>query len=223
MDPKILAALAFTAGFIDTVTFFGAGGLFSAHVTGNFVLFAAALVRGLNQTDILKLLALPFFATSVAIATVLKRSILEKKGYGLRTILHIEAGVLVACGLAFAIAKPQQMSFVYQALLMLVVASMGFQNAYHRFFKGPMTASTVMTGNVTQLTMEFTEQSMGIKKSHAPLESAQKAREILTGIVGFAVGCLCAAISTKHLGLASISMGGIVLLVACLLFKKSLQ
>ena len=36
--------LAFVAGYIDTATFLRVSELFSAHITGNFVVFAIALV-----------------------------------------------------------------------------------------------------------------------------------------------------------------------------------
>ena len=40
------ALLGFNAGFVDTAGFLGLKGLFTAHVTGNFVTPAAALVLG---------------------------------------------------------------------------------------------------------------------------------------------------------------------------------
>lgn len=43
--PRLLL-LAFVAGYVDTATFVEFAGLFAAHVTGNFVLFAAAIGRG---------------------------------------------------------------------------------------------------------------------------------------------------------------------------------
>ena len=45
------ALLAFTAGFVDTVGFIALFGLFTAHVTGNFVLIGAALVDSHEGTD----------------------------------------------------------------------------------------------------------------------------------------------------------------------------
>jgi hypothetical protein len=40
--------LSLNAGFVDTVSFLGLQGLFTAHVTGNFVTLAAGLVYGPN-------------------------------------------------------------------------------------------------------------------------------------------------------------------------------
>jgi len=37
--------LALVAGYSDTATFMGANGTFSAHVTGNFIVFAAQAAK----------------------------------------------------------------------------------------------------------------------------------------------------------------------------------
>jgi uncharacterized membrane protein YoaK (UPF0700 family) len=58
--------LSLNAGFVDTVGFLGLQGLFTAHVTGNFVTLAAGFVYGPHGT-IGKLLALPEFIGAVAV------------------------------------------------------------------------------------------------------------------------------------------------------------
>ncbi len=73
VKPSQSLILAFVAGFVDTATFVGADGIFSAHVTGNFVLFAAALIRGLSGRDYLKLVSFPVFVVAVIITTYLYR------------------------------------------------------------------------------------------------------------------------------------------------------
>src|ERR1700760_3405886 len=56
--------LSLNAGYVDTAGFLALQGLFTAHVTGNFVTLGAALVMG--STGILaKLLALPVFCIVV--------------------------------------------------------------------------------------------------------------------------------------------------------------
>jgi hypothetical protein len=64
---SIPALLSFHGGFLDTVGFLGLQGLFTAHVTGNFVTLGAAVVFGTHGV-IAKLIALPEFIIVVALA-----------------------------------------------------------------------------------------------------------------------------------------------------------
>ena len=57
-DTLIGVGLAFTAGFVDAAAFIALTGLFTAHVTGNFVLIGAELVST-SSGVFAKLLALP--------------------------------------------------------------------------------------------------------------------------------------------------------------------
>jgi uncharacterized membrane protein YoaK (UPF0700 family) len=63
----IAGLLSFNGGFIDTAGFLGLQGLFTAHVTGNFVTLGAALVLG-SHGIIGKILALPEFILVIALA-----------------------------------------------------------------------------------------------------------------------------------------------------------
>src|SRR5579863_1855951 len=62
--------LSFNAGFVDTAGFLALQGLFTAHVTGNFVTLGAALALGTSGV-IAKLLALPVFCAVVIAARLL--------------------------------------------------------------------------------------------------------------------------------------------------------
>src|SRR3984957_8492040 len=60
--------LTLVASLCDASTFVGAGRLFSAHVTGNFIVLAYDLVRGTDRHEWSKLLAFPMFFVAVMIA-----------------------------------------------------------------------------------------------------------------------------------------------------------
>lgn len=52
--------LSLNAGYVDTAGFLALQGLFTAHVTGNFVTLGAAIAHG-SSGIVSKLLALPVF------------------------------------------------------------------------------------------------------------------------------------------------------------------
>ena len=55
----IAALLSFNAGLVDTAGFLGLQGLFTAHVTGNFVTLGAALALGHHGIGSTKAAVLP--------------------------------------------------------------------------------------------------------------------------------------------------------------------
>ncbi len=57
--------LSFLAGYVDTVGFIALFGLFTAHVTGNFVLIGSELANH-SHGILIKLLAFPAFILAVA-------------------------------------------------------------------------------------------------------------------------------------------------------------
>ncbi|MFL9960060.1 DUF1275 family protein [Paraburkholderia sediminicola] len=62
--------LALIAGYVDTVAFVALFGLFTAHVTGNFVPIGAEVAGG-GQDMLLKLLAFPAFVVGIALSSVI--------------------------------------------------------------------------------------------------------------------------------------------------------
>src|SRR5437588_5612196 len=97
--PRILSV---NAGFMDTAAYLALKGLFTAHVTGNFVTLGAALVLGTSGI-LAKLLALPVFCV-VIVATRLVAPSLPRLGLpALRTMLWLKLALLAA-GAALAIS-----------------------------------------------------------------------------------------------------------------------
>src|ERR1700686_4441862 len=60
MKLTLPTVLSFNGGYVDTAGYLALQGLFTAHVTGNFVTIGAALVFGTSGV-LAKLLALPVF------------------------------------------------------------------------------------------------------------------------------------------------------------------
>lgn len=210
MKPTILL-LAFCAGFIDTASFIGAGGVFTAHVTGNFVLFAAAMVQGLSPEDYLKLWTLPvFFFSAFAIHFFLKKGKLDDQR-GLRFLGMIEGILLVAVG-----ASAVFLSVNLSILVCILVVAMAFQNVLQRMYFLSSPTTTVMTGNMTALAMELASYLIPTLKA---VDS--KAKNIVIIAVAFFVGCALGAFLTSSFGISCVLFPGVVLLFHFIISKTS--
>lgn len=95
--------LGFTAGFVDVVGFVALFGLFTAHVTGNFVLIGAELASASPRGVLGKVLALPVFVCAVAL-TRLAAAWIARDGRGLARPLLIAQAALLAVFMAAGLA-----------------------------------------------------------------------------------------------------------------------
>src|ERR1700742_1902512 len=83
------AFLSLNAGYVDTAGFLALQGLFTAHVTGNFVTLGAALVLGTSGI-LAKLLALPVFCVVVLVTRLLAPALPRLGLPVLRTMLSLK-------------------------------------------------------------------------------------------------------------------------------------
>ena len=97
MKPTVPTLLSFAAGYIDTAGFMALHGLFTAHVTGNFVTIGAALVLGTSGI-VTKLLALPTFCAMVIVSRLLRYRLVAGGKPVFRTLLAIQLTLLVLGG-----------------------------------------------------------------------------------------------------------------------------
>lgn len=185
--------LAFVAGYIDTATFLGVSELFSAHITGNFVVFAIALVHGVRGVDWLKLIALPVFFIGVPLATFLY----DRTAARIRTVLICEAALLGGVGL-LALFPQVQPHIAW--LAMALVLAMAFQNAAHQLDATLGPTSAVMTTNSAKLFVALWRKVLTAPED-VPMV---KADGIGARIIFFAGGCAVSAFATHRFGLASV-------------------
>jgi uncharacterized membrane protein YoaK (UPF0700 family) len=187
------ALLAFNGGFVDTAGFLGLQGLFTAHVTGNFVTLAATLVMGTHGV-IAKLLALPEFVMIVAFARVAGSAMRARKLPALPILLMTKVCFLLAFFVLAVALGPFPDSDAPAALLagFAGVAAMAVQNAGQRVHFASLPPTTLMTGNTTQAVLDAVDLVSGPDRDD-PVIRARCGR-MLRGIVWFAAGCAAAAI-----------------------------
>jgi uncharacterized membrane protein YoaK (UPF0700 family) len=201
--PGDASLLSFVAAFVDTCGFVGLFQLFTAHVTGNFVLMGAALVN--RRGDVLaKLIAFPVFILAVAV-TVLMADALQRRGKSrVGPLLWAEAALLVtAVALPLLVGAPQQADDARTlAIGMTMVLAMGLQNALMRLDLAALPPTTVMTGNVTQVTIDLI--ALGRNDSATREIARERLRRMAGPIAAFVLGAAGGAGGYAVLGFTSL-------------------
>ncbi|NPU12479.1 DUF1275 domain-containing protein [Bradyrhizobium sp. 83002] len=199
-DSRIVPLLlSVNAGYVDTAGFLALQGLFTAHVTGNFVTFGAALALGTSGA-IAKLLALPVFCV-VVIATRLTGTLLSRRWSRAFEILIAVKLVLLVLGAALAIHfGPFHNGDSHEAILtgMVLVAAMAIQNAVHRIHLPTSPPSTLMTGTTTQVMIDIADRIYVGDKGQAPPPG--RLVQMAVNVAAFALGCGAAALLFVRLG-----------------------
>lgn len=194
------AAQCLTAGYADTSGFLALKGLFTSHVTGNFVTLGSTLVLG-SSGALAKTLALPVFCAAVLLSRLLGLRLRAARRPPLRTLLRLQVLLLVlAAGLAAWLGP-----FVDPdagpglAVGMILITAMALQNAAHRVHLAHTPPSTVMTGTTTQVMLDVADLLHGMKPEATPALRARLIR-MTVSVVVFAAGCGLAALLYARLG-----------------------
>lgn len=186
----VAALLSFNGGFVDAVSFLGLQGLFTAHVTGNFVTLAAALVLG-HQGILNKVLALPEFVVVVALARLAGLAMRKVEWPALTLLLAAQVGLLLAFW-ALAVRYgpfPDADTPIALATGLAGVAAMAIQNAVQRVHLSNFPPTTIMTNNTTQVTLDTVDLVTGAASDATRTRYGPLAAAVLI----FAGGCAAAA------------------------------
>jgi uncharacterized membrane protein YoaK (UPF0700 family) len=184
--------LSFTAGYVDTAGFLALQGLFTAHVTGNFVTLGASLALGTSGA-IAKILALPVFCAVVMAVRLLSSSLAKRWRFVFEAMLGLKVFLLIV-GAALAIRfGPFQNGDSWQAVItgMVLVAAMAIQNAVHRVYLGSVPPSTLMTGTTTQIMIDLADVLLPGGNGKG---ATTRLRRMSVIVLVFAAGCGAAAL-----------------------------
>jgi uncharacterized membrane protein YoaK (UPF0700 family) len=203
--------LSFAAGYVDSCSYIGLLGLFTAQVTGSFVVAGAQIV--LHEQAVLgKLLAIPvFFLGSVLMAVLVTWANQQR-----RSVLHLALlldflciGGFLVLGLA---ASPVRDPDAPLALLagMLATAGMGVQSAMVRLLFTTPGSTNVMTTNTTIVALEATEYfhaKLRLRRTPEDADSAERAkaagrrlRSLVPVLLGFLAGAFIGAVAFAAFG-----------------------
>lgn len=198
--PTLPGLLSFNAGYLDTAGYLALHGLFTAHVTGNFVTLGAALVQGTGGA-MAKLLALPVFCIVVMSARLLRYALIGRGLPVLRTMFLLKMLLLMA-GAAMAWRfGPFSTGDSLPAIVtgMVFVTAMALQNAAQRVHLPHAPPSTLMTGTTTQIMLDLGDMLHGLPADERPLIQERLAR-MATNLGAFACGCAVGAVLYHVLG-----------------------
>ncbi|ALX12272.1 hypothetical protein P350_12350 [Burkholderia cepacia JBK9] len=198
-EDTILAAVA---GFVDTLSFVALFGLFTAHVTGNFVLIGAG-IAGFGQGVVLKLSVFPAFVCGVIASSLIARSMSARPAWqGTRALHAVQAVLLLGFCAAGVWATPVTQPDSLPALVAGIVGTfaMGVQNAHPRVIPRAGVPNTVMTGNVTQAILDVVDMLSAGTADNVRAAARARFAKMLPAIVAFALGAACGALGFRYVG-----------------------
>ncbi|WP_241294242.1 YoaK family protein [Burkholderia stabilis] len=215
-EDTILAAVA---GFVDTLSFVALFGLFTAHVTGNFVLIGAG-VAGFGQGILLKLSVFPAFVCGVVASSLIARALAGRPAWqGTRALHAVQAVLLLGFCAAGVWATPVTQSDSLPVLVAGIVGTfaMGVQNAHPRVIARAGVPNTVMTGNVTQAILDVVDLLSAGTADGARAIARARFSKMWPAIVAFALGAACGALGFRHVGFWALLVpaGALAVLAVC--------
>src|SRR5277367_6334629 len=221
MKVTLSTILSFNGGYVDTAGYLALQGLFTAHVTGNFVTIGAALVFGTSGV-IAKLLALPVFCIIIIITRLVSFNLPGRDWPVLETMLTLKLLLLVvAAGLAIGLG-PFTNGDAWPAILtgMFLVSAMAIQNAAHRIHLGASPPTTLMTGTTTQLMIDVADVIRGLS-TETREATRLRMRRMSVAVLAFAAGAAVAAILFGSIGTWCFIVPPVAALIARVIAKSS--
>lgn len=195
-DRRFPAYLGFTAGVVDAAGWLTLGGLFTAHITGNLVVIAAATLNGRNVHP-MQIVSLPVFVLVAAAIGFFAATTpwisrrLEEALLALQLVLLLCAGALAQA----AHASQDPYGLKASIVAVLAVAAMASQNALLHLSRDRAPATAVMTGNLIVITLSL------VACVRAPSARRRNALALLRStwptLAGFLSGCVVGASAVR--------------------------
>ena len=206
--------LGFNAGYVDTAGFLALGGLFTAHVTGNFVTLGAALIHG-SAGIVSKLAALPVFCLAVLLARLASNAWAARQQAPMPRLILAKVLLLALAAVQMLTSGPfaDADSPIAFTAGMCMVAAMAVQNAMQRMHLAQLPPSTLMTGNTTQVMIDLADLFKGVQGDERRSVIA-RLQKMLPAISTFALGCALGALGYVWLGMWSFALPPVLALVS---------
>jgi uncharacterized membrane protein YoaK (UPF0700 family) len=206
--------LSAVAGYVDAAGFLALFGLFTAHITGDLVAAGTAFTGQGNSGVCLRLATIPVFMVSVA-ATALVTRATRRRGHrpliAILTMMTLALAVFCATGVTLRSRLAGLDDWAVVLTGTVGIFAMGIQNTLMRDVLSGMGPTTIMTGNLTRLTMDLValalpEDEIG-HESAASDRSGSRGRLVksATPVLAFVLGTALGGAATAMFGLSSIA------------------
>ena len=199
LEARLPPLLSVIAGMVDLTGFFTLGHVFTAHVTGNLVVAAAAAVQG-GPWNLAQALAIPVFMLALALVWLIAQAS-DRGGPSLARLLLLVQFLLLAALLGFsAITKPSAdpSGLMAGIAVMIAVSAMACQYALLRLAMPHAVSTAVMTGNLTNTVLALMD-SLSERRPLLPVDAGRLKRSLHL-LIGFLLGCVVAAYAVSVLG-----------------------
>jgi uncharacterized membrane protein YoaK (UPF0700 family) len=208
--------LSLNAGFVDTIGFLVLHGLFTAHVTGNFVTLGASLVVGASGA-VAKILALPVFCLVVILTRLSRYQLIERGLPVLRTFLVLMLLLLIIGAVLAVRLGPFADGDGWPAIAtgLTMVMAMAIQNAVQKVHLANAPPTTLMTGTTTQIMLDFADLLHGVSGEQRA-DAKERLSRMSTSLAMFAIGCAGGALSYAWLSVWCFVFPPLFVLYACL-------
>jgi uncharacterized membrane protein YoaK (UPF0700 family) len=204
-------SLSFLAGYVDTLGFVALFGLFTAHVTGNFILIGAALANASFASILSKFLAFPAFIAGVAATRLLVLRAGQWQLRALPLVLLVQF-LLLACFMVMGMLAspiPAQGSSLSLVAGLFGAAAMGVHSATGKLLLGHLAPTSMMTGNVTQIVIDLIDLAHGNQDAVI----TERCIKFFWTILAFGAGGIIAAFGYLEAGFSALLIPLAILLV----------
>ena len=198
LEARLPPLLSVIAGMVDLTGFFTLGHIFTAHITGNLVVAAAAAVQG-GPFNLAQALAIPVFMLALAVVWLIAQAS-RRTGPGLARLLLLVQFLLLAAVLLFSVTtrvSTDPRGLTAGIAVMIAVSAMACQYALLRLAIPGAISTAVMTGNLTNTVLSL----MDLLSKHRLLPvDAGRLRRSLHLLFGFLLGCVVSACAVFMMG-----------------------
>jgi len=202
--PPMLVALTAVTGLVDAFSYLRLGHVFVANMTGNVVFLAFAVAGASGFSVWASIIAIGCFALAAVAAGRLGRSLASRRELLLGVTAAIEAVLAGVAVIMAVLTVPPPSAGLRYALVVVLAAAMGAQNAMARKLAVRDLTTTVLTLTITGIAAD----------SFLAGATGAKAGRRLTSVAAMLLGALAGALLVLHARMVYPLVIALVILVA---------